>query len=131
MELSVTAVRISAASPEADLLAAVRPGVSAVFCSRAESAAQLRAADGLIAELERLRGIRPGTVRLRALIETPLGVTRAHEIAAASQRCAAIGLGPHVHAQLGGDSLAYARGECELIAHALNLAPMHVDNRWD
>ncbi|HLZ21164.1 MAG TPA: aldolase/citrate lyase family protein [Ktedonobacterales bacterium] len=127
----MTAVRISAASPEADLRAALRPGVSTVFYSRAESAAQLRAADGLIAELERLRGIRPGTVRLQPLIETPHGISRVHEIAAASKRCVALGLGPHVHTQLGGDSLAYARGECELTAHALELAPMHIDSVRD
>ena len=122
-------VRISAATPEADLSACVWPGVTTIFYPRVESREQVERADTLVSRLERQRGIRPRTVEIRPLIETPAGVSRAHGIASSSDRIHAFGLGPHV--ALGGEALAYARGECELVARSLELTPVDVERVLD
>jgi citrate lyase subunit beta / citryl-CoA lyase len=124
-------VRISLASPEADLAAVVWPGVSTVYHPRTESARQIQAVAARIAELERLRGIRPGSVGVVPLVETPRGVAMAREIASSSARICAFGVGPNIGAGLGidepgleADLLMYARAECELHARALGLEPL-------
>jgi citrate lyase beta subunit len=116
--MSEIGVRISAATPEADLSAAVWPGVTSITHPHVESAQQIQEADALIARLERLRGIRPGQVRIQGLIESTLGITRAEGIAGASPRVDALGVGPAITLELGEDSLLYARAECELHARA-------------
>src|SRR5258708_831991 len=97
-------VRISAASPQADLAAVVQPGVSSVFVPRVESAAQIQHADALIAELEKRRGIRPGTIELRALIESPKGVSMAHDVASTAGRLCSFGVGPGMSVYFENDS---------------------------
>ncbi|HLG71658.1 MAG TPA: aldolase/citrate lyase family protein [Chloroflexota bacterium] len=127
-------VRISLASAEADLEAVVWPGVSTVYCPRVESAAQLRAIDDIVGRLERLRGIRPGTVRLQPLIESARGVVAAGEIAPASARTDAFGPGPKLSLHLDaerGEALAYARDECELVARAFELEPVSTEYLGD
>ena len=125
-------VRISLATPQADLAAVVWPGVSTIYHPRTESAAQIQAVAARIAELERLRGIRPGTVNVMPLVETPLGVSMAREIASSSPRIDSFGVGPNIGTGLGiepgsdADSLAYARAECELHARALGLNPLDI-----
>jgi citrate lyase subunit beta/citryl-CoA lyase len=121
-------VRISLASPEADLAAAIHPGVSTVLLPRVESANQIRTADALITGLEKRRGIRPGTIELRALVESPEGVNMAQEIASSSPRLKAIGVGPNmrVYFENDGDALAYAAAECELHALAAGLTPLNI-----
>jgi citrate lyase beta subunit len=121
-------IRISVATPEADLSASVWPGMTAVYYPCVESASWLAEADAIIGRLEQLRGIRPGTVKIRPLIESSRGVTVAREIAARSSRVETFGVGPNVNLELGGDSLGYARGECELVARSLQLAPS--DSQW-
>jgi len=121
-------VRISLASPEADLAAAVRPGVTTILLPRVESSNQIRAADALISELEKRHGIRPGTIELRALIESPEGVNVAQEIASSSPRLKAMGVGPNmrVYFENDGDARSYAAAECELHALAAGLAPLNM-----
>lgn len=111
-------VRISAATPEADLAAAVWPGVTSVIYPRVESSQQLSAADAEITRLERLRGIRPGHVRMQPTIDSSRGVTHVAEIVGGSPRVNCVELGPSCVLELGNDSLTYARGECELHARA-------------
>jgi citrate lyase subunit beta / citryl-CoA lyase len=124
-------VRISRATQAADLAAVVWPGVTTIYAPRAESAAQLQAVAERIAELERLRGIRPGTVGVVPLVETPLGVSLAHELAASHARISAFGVGPNIGAGLGVESdsaaLSYARSECELTAKALGIEPVVIE----
>jgi citrate lyase subunit beta/citryl-CoA lyase len=128
----MSSVRISLASPEADLAAAVWPGLESVYYPRAESIEQIQSADAVITRLEKLRGIRPGTVELRPMVESPPGVTGASEIAASSARIVAFGVGPNISDGLGvepgwdADALTYARSQCELVARALGLNPMAV-----
>jgi citrate lyase beta subunit len=124
-------VRISRATPQADLAAVVWPGVSTVYHPRTESAEEIQAVAARIDELERLRGIRPGTVSVVPLVETPLGVAMAREIAASSARIRSFGVGPNIGMDLGADSLEYARAECELVARALDLAPLDIQQVLD
>ena len=122
-------IRINCAYPEADVPAAVRPGVTQINFPKAETADQIRNLDALITEQERLNGIRPGTVRIGAAIETTLGVANSYEIASASDRIDSFGPGTGydmsmdmgVEMFVGFDQFFYNRGEGELIAMALGL----------
>ncbi|MCC7486379.1 MAG: hypothetical protein IT529_15510 [Burkholderiales bacterium] len=77
----------------ADLRAAVWPGVAGVVISRAESPGNMTEAAVLLRELERERGIAPDALRIVAALETGRGNHAAHEIACASPRVTAITLG--------------------------------------
>ena len=79
-------IRINCASPEADVRAAVHPGVTQINFPKAETASQIQRVDKLITEMEQIRGIRPGTIRIGVLIETTLGVANSYEIASSSPR---------------------------------------------
>jgi citrate lyase subunit beta/citryl-CoA lyase len=117
-------VRISAASPEADLAAAVWPGVASVIYPRVETARQIEEADACVARLERLRGIRPGSIEIQPLIESTRGVTHAPGIASSSPRIGAMGLGPAITLEVGDEALNYARSECELHSRACGIVPL-------
>jgi citrate lyase subunit beta/citryl-CoA lyase len=121
-------VRISLASPEADLAAAVHPGVSTILVPRVETADQIRTLDALIRDLEKRRGIRPGTIEIRALVESPEGVHAAPDVASSIPRLKAIGVGPNIrlYFETDCDALAYAAGECELHALAADLTPLNM-----
>jgi citrate lyase subunit beta / citryl-CoA lyase len=69
-----------------DLLAVARPEVHGVVLPKCESAQDVRTADWLLLQLERERGLPPRSVRLMPIVETAAGLTRVHEIAAASPR---------------------------------------------
>ena len=122
-------VRINCAYPEVDIPAAVWPGVRQINFPKAETADQIRRLDALITELERVRGIRPGTVRIGATVETTLGVANSYEIASASPRIDSFGGGTGYDMSMdmgidmfvGFDQFVYNRGEGELIALALGL----------
>ena len=122
-------IRINCAYPEVDIRAAVWPGVSQINFPKAETAEQIKNLDALITEMERIRGIRPGTVRIGATVETTLGVTNSYEIASASPRIDAFGPGTGydmsmdmgVEMFIGFDQFFYNRGEGELVAIALGL----------
>ena len=122
-------IRINCAYPEADVPAAVLPGVRQINFPKAETAEQMRNLDELITEMERVRGIRPGTVRIGASIETTLGVANSYEIASASSRIDSFGGGTGydmsmdmgIEMFVGFDQFIYNRGEGELIALALGL----------
>ena len=57
-------LRINCSYPEADVPAAVLPGMTQINFPKAETAEQIRNLDRLISEAERLQGIRPGTVKI-------------------------------------------------------------------
>ena len=122
-------IRINCAYPDVDVRAAVWPGVSQINFPKAETAEQIKYLDALITEMERARGIRPGTVRIGATVETTLGVANSYEIASASSRIDSFGPGTGydmsmdmgVEMFVGFDQFFYNRGEGELIAMALGL----------
>jgi len=122
-------LRINCSYPEADVPAAVLPGMTQINFPKAETAEQIRNLDRLITEAERVQGIRPGTVRIGTAIETTLGVANSYEIAAASPRIDAfaggtgydMSLDMGVEMFVGFDQFVYNRGEGALVAKALGL----------
>ena len=114
---------------QADLEGIVWPGLSKVNFPKAEYAWEIKKLDEIVTQLERERGIRPGTVEIGANIETSVGVSNAYEIAAASPRVKDFGgasgydmsrdLG--VEMFVGFDQFVYGKGEVELAARALGL----------
>ena len=122
-------IRINCSYPEADVPAAALPGVTQINFPKAETAQQMRNLDRLITEAERLQGIRPGTVRIGANIETTLGVANSYEIASASPRIDGFAGGTGydmsmdmgVEMFVGFDQFVYNSGEGALIAKALGL----------
>lgn len=122
-------IRINCSYPEADVPAAVLPGVTQINFPKAETAEQMRHLDRLITEAERIQGIRPGTVRIGANIETTLGTANSYEIASASPRIDSFAGGTGydmsmdmgVEMFVGFDQFVYNRGEGALIAMALGL----------
>lgn len=122
-------VRINHDYVRADLEAVVWPGLARVNYPKAETAEEIRKLDAIITELERERGIRPGTIEIGANIETARGVANAEEIAAASPRIKDFGGGTGydmsrdlgVEMFVGFDQFVYGKGELELVTRALGL----------
>jgi citrate lyase subunit beta/citryl-CoA lyase len=69
-----------------DLDAVVGPWLDGVVLPKCESAAQLRAIDARITELERTGGVPGGTLDLMPIVETACGIQASDEIAAACPR---------------------------------------------
>ena len=86
-------IRINHLPWEADLDGAVWPGLAVVHYPKTEYADEIRRLDQRITELERLRGIRPGTIEIHAAIETVRGITNGYEIANSSPRVRVFGGG--------------------------------------
>ena len=85
--------QISPQALDADLAACVWPGLTGVVVSRAESAAQISAADEKLGELEATRALSPGAIEIVAAVETARGNSDAYDIARASRRVSGITLG--------------------------------------
>ena len=125
-------VRINNDMAAADLEQSIWPGLVRARHPKTESAAQIRAMDETISRLERERGIAPGTIEIVAHIETSKGVSKAYEIASASPRIREFGGGAGYDMSrdlgmemfVGYDQFIYSKGEIELTARALGLAPV-------
>lgn len=122
--------RINHDSVNADLEAAVWPGLTRIKYPKTEHASEVRLLDEIITRLERERGIEPGTVEIDPGIETAVGVTNIFEIAASSPRIREFGAttgGYDLSRDLGVemfvdfDQFVYPRGEAELAARTLGL----------
>lgn len=85
----------------ADLAASVSAGVTALVVPKVESASKLEVVAAMVGEWEAERGLQNGSIGLLGLIESPLGLHRAAEIAAAPRL---IGLA------LGGEDFALSLG---------------------
>jgi len=77
----------------ADLEAAVRPGLSALFITKTESVQHLRLLDEAVSELEKERGMPMGGVGFGAMIEHPRALAQIHDIAEHAPRLIAMMLG--------------------------------------
>lgn len=77
---------------DADLDAAVQPGVKAVVVPKTEAAEELAGIAAMVAAREQARGLPEGAIGLVALIESPAALFRLAEIAAAP-RLAGLALG--------------------------------------
>jgi len=127
------AVRINRPIGQAteDLEASVWPGLACVSLPKVESAEEVRVRDGIITDLERRRGLKPGVVQIAVAVETALGVIRAFEIASASPRVVTIGVGAEdLTQEMGiqttgeGQELWYARSKVLMDAYAAGIQPM-------
>ncbi len=112
-----------------DLRAVVVKGVIGLRIPKVESPEEIRELAETVTALERTAGLEEGRVRFVPILESPLGVLRAYEIAMASPRVVALTLGAEdLTAALGtersrdGAELEYARGRVVLSAAAAKVA---------
>jgi len=77
----------------ADIEAAVRPGLSALFITKTESVQHLRLLDEVVAELEQERGLPVGGIGFAAMIEHPRALAHINDIAEHGPRVVAMMLG--------------------------------------
>ena len=110
-------VRVDRQTLEADLAAAVRPGLNGIMLPRTETADDVAAVDARLSELERARGLALGSLELIVLIETALGVWNLPAIMASSRRISQAGLDEgdlaasmRLRPQAEYDPFIYARG---------------------
>ncbi len=103
------------AAPD-DLAACVRPGLSGVVVTRAESTGEIAEIDQLLERLETERGIAPGTIQIVAALETARGNHAAYEISQASPRIVGLTLG---RADLVMDLRAEPSGEFHLMEYLM------------
>jgi citrate lyase subunit beta/citryl-CoA lyase len=116
---------------EDDLAAVVRPGLDGIVLAKANTPADVHQADALLANLERERGLSPGSVTIMPLIETAEGVMNAYPICKASPRLAGAIFGAEDYAtDLGiartesGDEVLWARTQVAIACHAARIAPI-------
>ncbi len=86
-------VNSTPADLDADLDAAIIPGVSALVVPKAEAPDQISEISKKVAALEQARGMEPGAIRFFVLIESPQGLLNARDVARADPRVAALSLG--------------------------------------
>jgi citrate lyase subunit beta/citryl-CoA lyase len=77
----------------ADIEAAVRPGLSALFVTKTESVQHLRLLDEMVTELEKERGLPVGGIGFAAMVEHPRALAHIHDIAEHGPRVIAMMLG--------------------------------------
>jgi citrate lyase subunit beta / citryl-CoA lyase len=77
----------------ADIEAAVRPGLAALFITKTESVQHLRLLDEAVTELEKERGLPVGGIGFAAMIEHPRALAQIHDIAEHAPRLIAMMLG--------------------------------------
>lgn len=109
---------------EADLAAIVVPGLEGIALPKVEAPEEVERVARLLERLEGERGIAPGSLQIRALIESPRGLLRAAEIATAP-RLTALSLGAEdflsvlgVSRSPSGTELLYARSHIVVAACA-------------
>jgi citrate lyase subunit beta / citryl-CoA lyase len=71
---------------ENDLKAVVSKHIFGVMLPKVETLENLREVDGILAKLEKERGLEPDSIKLLIMIETALGVIRCYELASALRR---------------------------------------------
>ena len=118
-------------TPE-DVEAVVCEDLDAILLPKAETVADMRRLDRLIAKAEAKNGLAPGRVGVIALVETCAGIAAAAEIAASGPRLMTLVLGsgdlgsdlglPTIRGDLGG-ALAYGRAKIVYDARAAGLPP--------
>ncbi|KAF1682060.1 CoA ester lyase [Veillonella sp. R32] len=98
---------------------------------KSETAQNIKDLDDLITQYEEKSHIEIGTIKIIATIETALGVYHAYDIATASPRVIAIGLGAEDYRTDmtlintdSGDELLFARQQISLAAHAAHVMPI-------
>ncbi|MBI2724582.1 MAG: CoA ester lyase [Chloroflexi bacterium] len=116
-----------------DVLAVVRKGLAGIVLPKVEHPQDLRDLDVHLREAELAAGIRPGDIRSIPLIETPLGLLRAEDIARATDRLIALSVGGEDFAAALGvprsnAALAHLRATVVTVAAAYRLPA--IDTPW-
>jgi citrate lyase subunit beta/citryl-CoA lyase len=116
---------------EADLDAVVVAGLTAVMLPKAQAADEITFIAGHLDRLERSAGLPSGQIEIALFIESALGVARTYEMAKASPRVTAIGIGSAEDGDLMNDlgcqwtpsgiELHYARSRVLLEARAAGI----------
>ena len=109
-------IRVNAATTEwgfSDIVAVVRKGVDGIVLPKLETADELKAADWVIGNLERERGLAAGTIDVIPITETAKGLANLRAIGQAGTRIRRIAFGA-------GDfmldlAIAWTRSELELL----------------
>lgn len=98
---------------------------------KTESATNIQQLDALLTEQEQRNGLVVGSIKIVATIETALGVYNAYQIASASPRMLAIGLGAEdfrtdmrMTRSDDGQEILFARNMISLAAHAAGIKPV-------
>ena len=132
-------VRVNAMSTEfgyGDIVAVVQAGVDGIILPKLESVDEVRAAEWLIANLERERGLKPGSIDLIPIIETAKGLAHIRAICAAGTRVKRIAFGAGeftldlnmTWTRSEAELLPY-RSECVLASRAAGIEPP-IDTVW-
>jgi citrate lyase subunit beta/citryl-CoA lyase len=119
-------VRINQASIEADVAAAVWPGLSGLNMGHTLTADQVKLMDAGITRMERERGLRPGTIEIDVSPDSVYGTVALDDLVDASRRITTFGsvggydyaLSLGVEMFTGVDAFFYPRGLGSLIARA-------------
>lgn len=119
-------IRINQASIEADIAAAVWPGLKSIRLGHTLTAEQVRLADACITKMELLRGIPPGSIELGISPDSVYSTVGLEEIALASPRIRSFGaaggydyaLSLGIEMFTGLDALFYPSGLGNLLARA-------------
>jgi citrate lyase subunit beta / citryl-CoA lyase len=98
-----------------DLVAVVRKGVDGIVLPKVETVDELRAADWVIGNIERERGLAAGAIDLIPIIETAKGLANLRALASAGTRIKRVSFGA-------GDftldlAITWTRGEAELLPY--------------
>lgn len=124
-------VRVNKSCLQADLEAAVWPGLCGIMLPQVESAAEVQEAAEIVTALERQRGITAGSLGFIVLLESARGVWGIRAIITASPRVTQVGLDESDLARPLGvvplpeyDPFFYARGRLAVEATAAKVYPI-------
>ncbi len=119
-----------------DLETSVYPGMHAIFVPKIESVSEVKALEDRIANLEKERGMEPGSVKLSLHIENPRGLLRAEQIAEAGSRIESMSLGTDdyclslgVHPSDEGSELLFAFSTLVTVCKAVGINPIGIGGR--
>jgi citrate lyase subunit beta/citryl-CoA lyase len=114
-----------------DLEASIWPGLKCISLPKVESAEEVKVREEVMSELERRRGIPPGSIQITVTVESALGVIKAYEIACASPRIVTISVGAEdltremgVRTTSEGNELWYSNTKVLMDAYAAGIQPM-------
>jgi len=114
-----------------DVEASIHPGLDGIVLPKGESAEEVRQLAARVKMLEEARGMEMGTIEISVLIESPLGLLKAMEIASASHRVESMSVGSEDYClQLGvepssdGIEIFYAVSRMVTVCKSAGIRPM-------
>jgi len=111
-----------------DIRAMVRAQPNIIRIPKADTADDIKAVEALVEKEEKLIGLKPGTIKLMAAIEGPLGVLNAYAIATSSKRMVGLAIGAEDYVtnmktkrSPGGVEILFARSQIVTAARAAGI----------